>query len=307
LTVVTLLTAAVGAGAALLLAALGELVAERSGVLNLGVEGMMLVGAAMGFLVMDASGSAEVGAVAAAGIGGALALLHAFFSVTVRSHQIISGLALTIAGTGIAAIVGRSVVGVPAEDRFDDLAVPVLSDIPELGDIFFDQHALVYVGYVLVPVVWFVLSRTRSGLHLRAVGENPGAADAMGVSVAGYRYGAVVFGGMMAGLAGATLSLAESPGWSEGMTAGRGWIALALVIFATWSPLRLILAAFFFGTLDVLAFRVQIIGVDIPATILGMIPYVGTILVLIAVTAFGLRKRLGAPEALGAPFVRGSR
>jgi simple sugar transport system permease protein len=304
---ITLLTAAVGAGAALLLAALGELVAERSGIINLGVEGMMLVGAATGFIVMDAAGSAAVGALAAAGAGAALASVHALFSVTLRSNQIISGLGLTIAGTGLAAIIGKSVVGVPAEHTFDEVSVPLLSSIPGLGEIFFEQHALVYAGYLAAPIVWLVLWRTRVGLHLRAVGENPAAADTMGVPVALYRYGAVLFGGALAGLAGATLSLAESPGWSEGMTAGRGWIAVGLVIFALWSPLRLLAAAFFFGTLDVLAFRAQIIGLDVPSTILGMIPYVGTIIVLIAVTTFGLRRRLGAPDALGMPYVRGDR
>jgi simple sugar transport system permease protein len=254
---------------------------------------------------MDASGSAIEGALAAIAIGAVLASVHAFFAVTLRSNQILSGLALTIAGAGLAALIGRSVVGVPAEHTFDELPVPLLSEIPELGEIFFEHHALVYVGYVAAPVVWFVITRTRLGLHLRAVGENPAAADTMGVSVTLYRYGAVAFGGAMAGLAGATLSLAESPGWSEGMTAGRGWIAVALVIFALWDPLRLLAAAFLFGTLDALVIRAQIIGLDVPATILGMIPYVGTIAVLIAVTAFGLRKRLGAPEALGVPYVRG--
>jgi general nucleoside transport system permease protein len=268
---------------------------------------MMLVGAATGFLVMDASGSAVQGALAAVAIGALLATVHAFFAVTVRANQILSGLALTIAGTGLAAIIGRSVVGVPAESTFADHAVPLLSSIPELGDIFFEHHALVYVGYLAAPLVWLVITRTRLGLHLRAVGENPAAADAMGVPVAAYRYGAVAFGGAMAGLAGASLSLAASPGWSEGITAGRGWIAVALVIFAMWGPLRLLAAAFLFGALDVLAFRAQIIGVDVPATILGMIPYVGTIAVLIVVTAFGLRRRLGAPDALGLPYVRGER
>jgi simple sugar transport system permease protein len=282
-------------------------VAERAGVINLGVEGMMLAGAATGFLAMDAAGSVEVGALAAVGVGAALASVHAFFSVSLRSNQIISGLGLTIAGTGLAAIIGKSVVGVPARDTFDEVSVPGLSSIPKLGEIFFEQHALVYVGYIAAPIVWLVLARTRVGLHLRAVGENPAAADTMGVPVNAYRYGAVVFGGALAGLAGATLSLAESPGWSEGMTAGRGWIAVGLVIFATWSPLRLLAAAFFFGTLDVLAFRAQILGWDVPSTVLGMIPYVGTIVVLIAVTVFGLRRRLGAPEALGVPYVRGDR
>jgi simple sugar transport system permease protein len=276
-------------------------------VINLGVEGMMLVGAATGFLAMNASGSAAQGALAAIGVGAVLATVHAFFAVTVRANQVLSGLALTIAGTGLAAIIGRSVVGVPPESTFQEKSVPVLSSIPKLGEIFFEHQPLVYVGYVAAPAVWFLLTRTRLGLHLRSVGENPAAADAMGVPVNAYRYGAVVFGGAMAGLAGATLSLAESPGWSEGITAGRGWIAVALVIFALWGPLRLLAAAFLFGTLDVLAFRAQIIGVDIPATILGMIPYVGTIIVLIVVTVLGLRRRLGAPDALGLPYVRGER
>jgi ABC-type uncharacterized transport system permease subunit len=294
----------VAAGTPLLFAALGEVVAERAGVINLGVEGMMLIGAVTGFLAMNETGSLAAGIAAALLAGALIASVHAFFSVTVRANQIISGLGITIVGTGLAAVLGRSVVGVPPRADFDDLHVPLLGDIPWLGGILFDQHALVYVGYVLAPAAWWAMRRTRLGLHLRAVGENPAAADAMGVPVALYRYGAVLFGGALAGLAGASLSLAESPGWTEGMTAGRGWIALALVIFATWNPIRALFGAYFFGALDVLAFRAQIIGVDVPATVLGMIPYVATILVLIVVTLLGARKRLGAPAALGVPYVR---
>jgi ABC-type uncharacterized transport system permease subunit len=298
------LTAAVAAGTPLLFAAVGEVVAERAGVINLGLEGMMLLGAVLGFLAMNETGSALTGVAAALAAGAAAASLHAFFSVTLRANQIISGLGLTIAGTGLAAILGRSVVGVPARDSFEDVSLPLLGSIPGIGEILFRHHALVYAGFLLAPAVWVVLRHTRLGLHLRAVGENPAAADAMGVSVAAYRYGAVLFGGALAGLAGASLSLAEAPGWSEGMTAGRGWIALALVIFATWDPVRALIGAYFFGALDVLGFRAQIIGVDIPSTVLGMIPYVATILVLIAVTVLGARKRLGAPDALGVPYVR---
>ncbi len=272
--------------------------------INLGVEGMMLIGAVTGFLAMDETGSLVAGVGAALAAGSLIASVHAFFAVTLRANQIISGLGVTIAGTGLAALLGRSVVGVPARVTFHDLHVPLLGDIPWLGGILFEQHALVYAGFLLAPAVWWALGSTRLGLHLRAVGENPGAADAMGVPVALYRYGAVLFGGALAGLAGASLSLAESPGWTEGMTAGRGWIAVALVIFATWSPVRALLGAYFFGALDVLAFRAQIIGVDVPATVLGMIPYVATIVVLIAVTLLGVRKRLGAPAALGVPYVR---
>jgi ABC-type uncharacterized transport system permease subunit len=281
-------------------------VAERAGVINLGLEGMMLLGAVLGFLAMNETGSALTGVAAALAAGAAAATVHAFFSVTLKANQIISGLGLTIAGTGLAAILGGSVVGVPARDSFEDVSLPLLGSIPGVGEIFFQHHALVYVGFLLAPAVWVVLRHTRLGLHLRAVGENPAAADAMGVSVAAYRYGAVLFGGALAGLAGASLSLAEAPGWSEGMTAGRGWIALALVIFATWDPLRALVGAYFFGALDVLGFRAQIIGVDIPPTVLAMIPYVATILVLIAVTVLGARKRLGAPDALGVPYLRES-
>jgi simple sugar transport system permease protein len=242
---------------------------------------------------------------AAVGAGALAASVHAFFSVTLRANQIISGLGVTIAATGLSALIGRSVVGIPAEARFRDVDVPGLASIPWIGEIFFQHHALVYVGYALAPLVWWVLRRTRVGLHLRACGESPAAADVMGVSVTGYRYAAVVFGGAMAGLAGASLSLAEVGSWSENMTAGRGFIALALVIFATWDPLRVLLGAFFFGALDVLAFRAQIIGVDVPATLLGMIPYVATILVLIAVTVLGAHRRLRGPDALGEAYVRG--
>jgi ABC-type uncharacterized transport system permease subunit len=303
-TLTTLLTAAIAASTPLIFAALGETVAERAGVINLGLEGMMLVGAVSGFLAMNETGSLTTGIAASLLAGTLAASVHAFFCVTLGANQIISGLGLTIGGTGLAAIMGSSVVGVPARARFDNVEVPALGSIPWLGEVLFRHHLLVYVAIVLVPIVWWVLRRTRVGLHLRAVGENPAAADAMGVSVARYRYGAVLFGGALAGLAGASFSLAESPGWSEGMTAGRGWIAVALVIFATWDPLRVLLGAYLFGIFDVLAFRAQIIGVDVPSTILGMIPYVATILVLVAVTLLGASRRLGAPAALGVPYVR---
>jgi general nucleoside transport system permease protein len=265
---------------------------------------MMLLGAVTGFLAMDATGSVWPGVFAALGAGTAAAAVHAFFSVSVRANQIISGLGLSIGGAGLAAIIGSSVVGKAPRASFREFSVPGLGDIPGVGTVLFEHHLLVFAAYVAAPLVWFVLQRTRLGLHLRAVGENPAAADAMGVSVAAYRWGAVLFGGAMAGLAGATLSLAESPGWTEGMTAGRGWIALALVIFATWDPLRALVGAYFFGCLDVLAFRAQLIGVDIQPTILGMIPYVATFVVLVVVTVLGVHKRLGAPKALGVPYAR---
>lgn len=265
----------------------------------------MLLGAVTGYLAQDATGSAWPGIAAGMAAGAAAASVHAVFAVTLRANQIISGLGLTIAGTGLAAIIGSSVVGKPPKDTLTEVRIPLLADIPGVGEILFEQHVLVYAGFAVAPVVWWLLRRTRLGLHLRAVGENPAAADAMGVSVAAHRFGAVCFGGALCGLAGVTLSLAESPGWSENMTAGRGWIALALVIFATWDPLRALFGAFFFGCLDVLAFRAQIIGVDLQPTILGMIPYAATFAVLLGITALGARRRLGAPAALGEPYVRG--
>ena len=290
---------------ALLFAALGEVVAERAGVINLGIEGMMLVGAVTGFLAMNETGSlvrasaAALGAGAAVASGPCLLLGHAC-----GANQIISGLGITIAGTGLAATHRTLGVGEPAAGELRRGA-PCRSSARSRGrQVLFDQHLLVYVGFVLAPLVWLDPPQTRLGLHLRAAGENPAAADAMGVSVRCYSCGAVLFGGAIAGLAGASLSLAESPGWSEGMTAGRGWIALALVIFATWNPLRVLLGAYFFGALDVLAFRAQIIGVDIQSTILGMIPYVATLRRPRRRHRSRHRKRLGAPDALGVPYVR---
>lgn len=274
--------------------------------INLGLEGMMLLGAAAGFLAMNASSSAVVGVLASLGIGAAAAAVHGFFSITLKTNQIVSGLGLAIAGSGLSALIGKSVEGVDPKATFPDRKLPGLGSIPGLGRILFDHHALVYAGYVVVPVVWLVLTRSRLGLHLRAVGENPAAADAVGVRVGLYRYGAVLFGGALAGLAGASLSLAESPGWTEGMTAGRGWIAVALVIFATWSPARVLVGAYFFGCLEVLAFRAQLVGLDVNPTLLAMIPYAATFVVLVAITIAGARRRLGAPDALGVPYLRES-
>jgi simple sugar transport system permease protein len=303
-TAVTLLAAGVASGTPLLIAALGETVAERAGVINLGLEGMMLVGAVSGYLAMQATGSVVPGVLVALAAGALMAGVHAFFVVTLGANQIVSGLGLTIAGTGLSAILGHSIEGDPPKDQFADWDIPGLSAIPEVGRVLFQHDVLVYLAFLLVPVAWFLLSRTRLGLHLRSVGENPSAADAVGIRVDLYRYGAVVFGGMLAGLAGAALSLAESPGWTQNMTAGRGFIAVALVIFGTWNPVRVMLGAYLFGALDVLGFRAQIIGVDLQPTLLAMIPYVATIVVLIALTIAGKGRRLGAPEALGQAYVR---
>lgn len=300
------LAVALAAGVTLVYAALGEVIAERAGVLNLGVEGMMLMGAVTGFMAMHSTGNLAVGLLVAVAAGAAMGLLHAFLTVSLRASQIVAGLALTIFGTGLSAYIGRNVVGLPAEKSFTPISIPGLSDIPWLGHILFEQNLLVYIAYGLVAVAWIVLFRMRLGLHLRAVGESAGTADAMGVGVVYMRYGAVAMGGALAGIAGAYLSLARSPGWSEGMTAGRGWIAIGLVIFARWSPLGALVGGFLFGFMEALNFQAQAIGITISPFFLGMLPYLFTILAVV-VTALVGGRRLAAPAALGIPYDREQR
>jgi ABC-type uncharacterized transport system permease subunit len=303
----TVFVAGVAAGTTLLLAAVGEIISERAGVLNLGVEGMMLVGAVTGFLVSNRLDSAWLGAGAGILAGAALGLLHAAMVVTFASNQVVTGLALVIFASGLSGYLGGPVVGVAPEDTFERIAIPGLSAIPVAGRILFNQNALVYVSYVLVAVAWWFLFRTRPGLHLRSVGEAPETADAVGISVSATRYGAVVAGGGFAGLAGAYLSLAQAPSWTPNMTAGRGWIAIALVIFATWSPVRAALGAYLFGCVEALAFRLQTVGVEVPSFFVNMMPYLFTIAVLIVISRETVRRRLAAPAALGNAFAREER
>jgi ABC-type uncharacterized transport system permease subunit len=304
---VSILAAAIPAGTAILYACLGEIVCERAGILNLGVEGMMLMGALGGFAVTDWTGSVWLGALAALAVGGAMAMIHAVLTVGLRANQVVSGLALTIFGSGLSAFLGAGFVGKPARAAFHPLRVPVLGDIPHLGPILFRQDALVYVSYALVPLLWLFVYRTRQGLHLRALGERPEAADAMGVGVARLRASYVVAGGALAGLGGAAISLGTNPGWSENMTAGRGWIAVALVIFAGWNPLRAALGAYLFGGVDAGQFRLQTAGVGVSSFFLNMLPYLFTIAVLVLATRETTRRRMGAPAALGRPYVREER
>ena len=301
---IALLATAVSAGTPLLYAALGEILCERSGVLNLGVEGMMLAGAVCGFLVAVGTTSPGAGVVAAMAAGAALAAIHAFMTITLRVNQIISGLALALFGTGMSSYLGKHLIGVPLPVPFAPMPIPGLADIPVLGAVFFRQDALVYGTYLLVPLAWFWIHRTRPGLHLRAVGENPATADAMGVNVYRVRYAGILAGGMLAGLGGAYLSLVYAPCWVENMTAGRGWIALALVIFAVWSPVRAMAGAWLFGGIEALGFRIQVLGAALSPFFLKMLPYLFTIAVLVAFTAWSRRKRIGAPAALGLPYER---
>ena len=285
----------------LLLAATGELVTERAGVLNLGVEGMMLVGAIAAFAVGSATGSGLLGILAALLAGAAMALIFAVLTISMMANQVASGLALTIFGVGLSALVGASFVGI-ALDPLPQLAIPGLSAIPILGPILFGQDLLVYLSFaILAAVAWF-LARTRPGLVLKAVGESHDSAHALGYRVIAIRYGATLFGGAMAGLGGAYLSLSYTPMWAENMTAGRGWIALALVVFATWRPGRLLLGAYMFGAITILQLHAQGAGVEIPSQFMSMLPYLATILVLVLISRDSTKIRLNAPACLGKVF-----
>ncbi|MGB9860030.1 MAG: ABC transporter permease [Moorellaceae bacterium] len=305
---VSALAAAIIAGTPLLYAALGEILAERAGVLNLGVEGMMLVGAVCGFMVAVRTANPWLGFIAAMLASGATAALFAFLTITLRSNQVVTGLALTLFGTGLSGFLGKPYVGIPLPMSFKAVALPGLAQIPVLGPILFRHDPLVYLTYILVPLLWYYLYHTRPGLNLRAVGENPGAADALGVNVFALRYLHVIVGGMLAGAGGAYLSLAYAPSWLENMTAGRGWIAVALVIFAVWDPLRAVLGAYLFGGVDSLAYTLQAATkISVPSFFLKMLPYILTVVVLIMATRQTVIKHIGAPAALGSPYDREER
>lgn len=304
---IAVMAAAIAAGTPILYAALGEILTERTGILNLGLEGMMLVGAVMSFMVTVNTGNHWLGLMAGMLMGGMLALVHAFLCITLKANQVVSGLALTIFGTGLSGFLGKSLIGIPAPATFKKIAIPVLNDIPYLGPIVFNQDILVYFTYILVPLLWFFIYKTNPGLKMRAVGENPGAADSLGVNVFLTRYFYVFIGGVFSGIGGAYLALAYAPTWLEHMTAGRGWIAVALVIFATWNPARAIIGAYLFGAVSALGFRLQAIGVEIPSYFLSMLPYIFTIVVLIIATRQTQKNRLGAPGALMMAYDREER
>jgi general nucleoside transport system permease protein len=305
------LAAAVAAGTPLALAALGELITERAGILNLGVEGMMLVGAVTTFLVANSTGSPWVGMVAGACAGAGLAVAHAFLSISLRANQIVSGLALVIFGTGLATFLGRPVEGVPLPPgaRLPRVSIAGLRDLPVLGPVLFQQDVVVYASWALTAAAAFYLFRTRPGLSLRSVGESPATADAMGLRVNAIRYAHTIIGGVLCGGAGAYLMLARVPAWSQAATTnGLGFIAIALVVFASWRPWRALLGAFIFGLALRANFALQAAGVTaVPAEFLAMPPYLLTIVVLIALSFSDLRRRAGAPEALGIPYAREER
>jgi simple sugar transport system permease protein len=300
---VALFVGLVVAATPLLFASLGELVVEKSGVLNLGVEGMMIIGAVAGFAMAVTTGSPWTGFLAGAAAGAALALIFGAMTQLLLSNQVATGLALTLFGLGLAALVGQPYAGV-RPPGFGGPAIPALADLPVVGRIVFGFDAMVYAGLGLVVIVWFFLERTRPGLVLRAVGENHDAAHALGYPVIAIRLAAIAFGGACAGLGGAYLSLARVPQWTEGMTAGAGWIALAIVVFAAWKPGRVVLGAWLFGGVTILQLNLQASGLAIQSQYLSMLPYLVTILVLVVMSADRSRAALNAPASLGRVFAR---
>lgn len=299
--IIAALVTVITAATPLVYAALGEMVTEKSGVLNLGVEGMMLVGAVCGFAIIHFTHSAPLAIGAGLLAGAAMALLFAVMVLGFHATQVASGLALTIFGIGLSALLGQDLVGI-AYDGLPKLAIPWLSTLPVVGRLLFSHDILVYGSVVACGALGWFIHRTRFGLVLRAVGDNHTAAHALGYPVIRIRYCAIVFGGAMAGLAGAYLSLAYSPLWVENMSAGRGWIALALVVFATWQAGRVLIGAYLFGGLTILQLHAQALGIGVPSQLMSMLPYVATIVVLVAISRSPDKIKRNAPAMLGRSF-----
>ncbi len=300
--IVSILISVCVASTPLLLAATGELVVERSGVLNLGVEGMMIIGAVAGFSVAQITGNPYIGAIAAIGAGAVFSLLFAFLTLSLVTNQVATGLALTILGLGLSGMIGEGFVGQPGI-KMTSLDIPYLSDLPLVGKLLFGQDAIFYTSLILVGLVSWFLFRTRAGLMLRSVGDNSKSAHALGIPVIRIRYMAVMFGGACSGLAGAHLSLVYVPQWVEGMTAGRGWIALALVVFASWRPARVLVGAYLFGAVTIAQFHAQALGIPIPAQFLTSLPYLATVIVLVIIARNRRMTMINTPASLGQPFV----
>ena len=306
---ISFLSAAVVAGTPLLFATLGGIFNERAGHMNLGVEGMMIMGAVVGFSVALHTSNAVIAMCMAAVAGAFGAFLYAVLTVTLRANQVVTGLTLTIFGTGFSNFLGQSMVGqstpTAVKGFFNSISIPFLSKIPILGPIFFQKDLFIYCGYVFVILAGLYLYRTRIGLNLRAIGENPAAADAASVPVTLYKYIHLLLGGALCGLGGAYLSLVYVQSWQTSITAGMGWIAVALVIFSTWNPYKVFLSAYLFGGLSILGFRLQSAGIHISQHLLDMVPYLVTILVLV-VLSMDERKNAG-PKSLGMPYFREER
>ncbi|WP_238540471.1 ABC transporter permease [Paenibacillus mucilaginosus] len=288
-------------------AALGGILIERSGITQLGAEGLMLMGAVTSCIVFIQTGSLTLALLAVLAVSAVLGLVHGVLCVTLRANQVVSGLAMTLFGTGLSAYLGKPVSGQPLPGAVPKLDLPSLQGIPVIGPLFGHLDLFTYLSFALVLALHLFIHRTSWGLSLRAVGDNPATADVMGIPVLGLRYACIVIGTMMIGLAGADLLLVYTPAWNEGMTAGRGWIAVALIIFARWNPVRALVCAYFFGALDTLGLRIQLTGIEIPSYFLKMIPYLVTVAVLMFLGWRSRGKPSGAPEALGLPYIREQR
>ncbi|WP_211460561.1 ABC transporter permease [Collimonas silvisoli] len=299
--ILPIITSTVVAATPLIYAALGETVVEKAGVLNLGIEGMMLVGAVAGFAAALATGSATLGFAAAAAAGVAMSLIFAFLTLSMQANQVATGLALTLFGIGLSAFVGHSLAGTPIQG-LQGVEIPVLSQLPVLGKLLFHYDVMVYLSLVLLLAVYWFLSKSHTGLKMRAVGESPTVAHAIGHPVILIRYLAVMFGGATAGVAGAYLSIVQTPMWVEGMTAGKGWIALALVVFGTWKPLRVVCGAYLFGGVTVLQLYAQGFGLGVPSELLSMLPYAATVVVLVIICRDPKTILLNQPVSLGRSF-----
>lgn len=304
------LAAAVVAGTPLLFATLGELITEKAGNLNLGVEGMMLMGAVMGFGVGLWTGNPYLALIGAMGAGAVGAAIYAILTVSLKANQVVTGLTLTIFGTGFASFVGKGFMGVPApasvKSLFVTIEIPVLSKISVIGPMFFQQDLFIYFGYIITIAASLYLWRTKKGLNLKAVGENAAAADASGINVNLYKYVHIVIGGALCGLGGAYMSLVTVPVWQENVVAGRGWIAVALVIFASWKPSKALIGAFLFGGLNILGYRLQSMGIHISQYLVDMVPYLATILIVIISTRKNRKEDMG-PADLSNPYFREER
>ncbi len=298
---IAIVTGTVIAATPLIFAALGELVVEKSGVLNLGIEGMMLIGAAFAVLAVFSGMPMVLAVVVAAAAGALSAMLFGVLALTFMTNQYAAGLALAIFGSGVSAFIGRDFGSTPTE-AVEPLHIPILSDIPVLGPLLFQYDALVYLSFVMFGLIGWFLYRTKGGLIVRTVGESPESAHAIGYPVIAIRYMAVAFGGAMAGLGGAYLSIAYTPLWVENMTAGRGWIALALVVFATWHPTRVVLGAWLFGGMTILQLQAQARGIEVPSEVLSSLPYAATIIVLVIISRNRQMLALNFPASLGKPF-----
>jgi general nucleoside transport system permease protein len=297
----TLFVLTLAAGTPLVFAALGELVVEKSGVLNLGVEGMMLTGAVVAFMVAATTKQPWLGALAGMIAGAALSIIFAVLTLSLMANQVATGLALSLFGVGLSAFIGLPYISVVI-DGIKPLAIAGISDLPFIGKLLFSHSPFVYLSLALFAFVQYFLFRTRAGLIVRAVGESPDSAHAIGYPVVVIRYLAVLFGGACAGLGGAYMAVAYTPLWTEGMTAGRGWIALALVVFATWKPSRVVAGAYLFGGVTLAQFQAQAMGATVPSQLLSMLPYLATIVVLAIISRDAAAIRMNAPASLGKPY-----